>query len=147
AKAFKINFEKAEEMKRNAKTSKYAKQIYQAMRPVFGELVGEIQRSLGFFQSSHRDAKLRKIIALGGGFRLNGLSGYVQKNLQMPVEKPTKFQALPPDEAAAASAASEHVLSAAAAYGMALQLLDEGKVNSSLLPTHIRKDKMWRDKT
>ena len=147
AKAFKIDFEKAEEMKRNAKTSKYAKQIYQAMRPVFGELVGEIQRSLGFFQSSHRDAKLRKIIALGGGFKLNGLSGYLQKNLQMPVEKPQRLGAGAPDESSAAANLTEHLLSSTAAYGMGLQLLGETKVNSSLLPTHIRDDKMWRDKT
>ncbi len=147
AKAFKIDFDKAEEMKRNAKTSKYAKQIYQAMRPVFGELVGEIQRSLGFFQSTHRDVQLRKVVALGGGFKLNGLSGYVQKNLQMAVEKPTKFAALPPEEPGAASALSEHVLSGAASYGLALQLLEEGKVTSSLLPMAIRKEKMWKDKT
>jgi type IV pilus assembly protein PilM len=147
AKAFKIDFEKAEEMKRNAKTSKYAKQIYQAMRPVFGELVSEIQRSLGFFQSTHRDVQLRKVIALGGGFKLNGLSGYVQKNLQMAVEKPTKFNALPPDEPAAASALAEHVLSGATAYGLALQLMDEAKVTSSLLPMAIRKEKLWKDKT
>ncbi len=147
AKAFKIDFEKAEEMKRNAKTSKYAKQIYQAMRPVFGELVGEIQRSLGFFQSGHRDAKLRKIIALGGGFKLNGLSGYLQKNLQMPVEKPQRLGAGAPEESSAAANLTEHLLSSTAAYGMGLQLLGETKVNSSLLPTHIRDDKMWRDKT
>ena len=147
AKAFKIDFDKAEEMKRNAKTSKYAKQIYQAMRPVFGELVSEIQRSLGFFSSGHRDVQLRKVIALGGGFKLNGLSGYVQKNLQMAVEKPTKFSALPPDEPAAASALSENILSGATAYGMALQLVDEGKVTSSLLPMAIRKEKLWKDKT
>lgn len=147
AKAFKIDFEKAEEMKRNAKTSKYAKQIYQAMRPVFGELVSEIQRSLGFFQSTHRDVQLRKVIALGGGFKLNGLSGYVQKNLQMAVEKPTKFTATPPDEPAAASALAEHVLSGATAYGLALQLIEEAKVTSSLLPMAIRKEKLWKDKT
>ncbi len=147
AKAFKIDFEKAEEMKRNAKTSKYAKQIYQAMRPVFGELVGEIQRSLGFFQSSHRDAKLRKIIALGGGFKLNGLSGYLQKNLQLPVEKPQRFNSGMPEDAGASAALAEHVLSSNAAYGLALQLLAESKVSSSLLPTHIQQDKMWRDKT
>jgi type IV pilus assembly protein PilM len=147
AKSFKIDFDKAEEMKRNAKTSKYAKQIYQAMRPVFGELVSEIQRSLGFFSSGHRDVQLRKVIALGGGFKLNGLSGYVQKNLQMAVEKPTKFSALPPDEPAAASALSEHILSGATAYGLALQLVDEGKVTSSLLPMAIRKEKLWKDKT
>ncbi|MEL7237330.1 MAG: pilus assembly protein PilM [Planctomycetota bacterium] len=147
AKAFKIDFEKAEEMKRTAKTSKYAKQIYQAMRPVFGDLVSEVQRSIGYYSSSHRDTKLRKIICTGGGFKLNGLSGYLQKNLQMPVEKPTKFRSRAPEGAEPAAELSEHTLSATAAYGLALQVLDEAKVASSLLPTNIKQDKMWKDKT
>ena len=147
AKAFKIDFDKAEEMKRGAKQSKYAKQIYQAMRPVFGDLVSEVQRSIGYYSSSHRDTKLRKIICTGGGFKLNGLSGYLQKNLQMTVEKPQKFRSPAPEEADAAAAMSEHALSGMGAYGLALQLLGEAKVSSSLLPTNIKVDKMWRDKT
>jgi type IV pilus assembly protein PilM len=147
AKAFKVDFAKAEEMKRGAKASKYAKQIYQAMRPVFGELVGEVQKSLGFYQSSHRETKVRKIICLGGGFKLNGLSGYLQKNLQMPVEKPQRFNVPGPDDSEAAAALSENTLSGTAAYGLALQALGEANVTSSLLPTHIRQDKLWRDKT
>ncbi len=147
AKAFKIDFEKAEEMKRGAKASKYAKQIYQAMRPVFGELVGEVQRSLGFYQSGHSGVEVRKIIALGGGFKLNGLSGYLQKNLQMPVEKPQRFNVPGPDDASAAAALAENTLSGTCAYGLALQALGDAAITSSLLPTHIRQDKMWRDKT
>ena len=43
-KASSCNFTKAEDLKRNATTSKYARQIFQAMRPVFADLVAEIQR-------------------------------------------------------------------------------------------------------
>ncbi|MEM7807673.1 MAG: type IV pilus assembly protein PilM [Planctomycetota bacterium] len=147
AKAFKVDFDKAEEMKRGAKASKYAKQIYQAMRPVFGELVSEVQKSLGFYQSGHRDTKVRKVIALGGGFKLNGLSGYLQKNLQIPVEKPQRYNIEGPEEAGAAAAMAENTLSGACAYGLSLQALGEANVTSSLLPTHIRQDKLWKDKT
>jgi len=51
-KAFKLPFAKAEDLKRNAATSKYARQIFQAMRPVFADLVAEIQRSVGFMRRS-----------------------------------------------------------------------------------------------
>jgi type IV pilus assembly protein PilM len=81
-KAFKLNFAKAEDMKRNARTSKYARQIFQAMRPVFADLVAEVQRSIGFYASTHRDARIKKIIALGGTFRLPGLQKYLNQNLQ-----------------------------------------------------------------
>src|SRR5256714_518561 len=64
-KAFKLNFVKAEDLKRNAATSKYARQIFQAMRPIFADLVAEIQRSVGFYASVHRDSRIKKVLALG----------------------------------------------------------------------------------
>ncbi len=50
--AFRLNFEKAEKLKRTAPVSKYARQIFQAMRPVFTDLGSEVQRSLGFYNNS-----------------------------------------------------------------------------------------------
>ena len=87
AKAFKLNFQKAEELKRNAASSKYARQIFQAMRPIFADLVAEIQRSIGFYASVHRDSRIRKILAIGGTFKLPGLQKYLQQNLQLDVER------------------------------------------------------------
>ena len=52
AETFKLSFEKAEKLKRTAPVSKYARQIFQAMRPVFTDWSGEVQRSLGFYTSS-----------------------------------------------------------------------------------------------
>src|SRR4051794_1356757 len=86
-KAFKLPFAKAEELKRNAATSKYARQIFQAMRPIFADLVAEIQRSVGFYASVHRDSRIKKVLSLGGTFRLPGLQKYLQQNLQMDVER------------------------------------------------------------
>ena len=57
AKSFKQPFARAESLKKTAATSKYQKQIYQAMRPVFADLVAEIQRSLGAYNSTHRDSR------------------------------------------------------------------------------------------
>src|ERR1041384_4559556 len=86
-KSFKLNFAKAEDLKRNAATSKYARQIFQAMRPVFADLVAEVQRSIGFYASGHRDSRIKKIIAVGGTFKLPGLQKYLQQNLQLDVER------------------------------------------------------------
>ncbi|GAH87504.1 unnamed protein product, partial [marine sediment metagenome] len=62
ADTFKLNFEKAEKLKRTAAMSKYARQMFQAMRPVFTDLASEIQRSLGFYNSSNPDTKLSKMV-------------------------------------------------------------------------------------
>ncbi len=147
AKAFKLNFAKAEELKRNAATSKYARQIFQAMRPVFADLVAEVQRSIGFYASVHRDARIKRICALGGTFRLPGLQKYLQQNLQLDVERIDSFRAGAPADGKQATLFSENVVSMAAAYGLAAQAMGQGQINSSLLPERIRREKIWRQKT
>ncbi len=146
-KMFKLTFPKAEELKRNAATSKYAKQIFQAMRPVFADLVSEIQRSIGFYSTVHRDSRIAKIVVLGSTFQLPGLQKYLQQNLQLPIEKLDGFTADSPADAKAAAALGENSVTLATAYGLALQALGEGSVTSSLLPEAICRAKMWKAKT
>ena len=146
-KSFKLNFPKAEELKRNAASSKYARQIFQAMRPVFADLVSEIQRSIGFYASVHRDSRIQKVIAVGATFRLPGLQKYLQQNLQLDVERLDSLGAGTPADGKSGAAFSENLLSMVSAYGLALQAMGEGKIESSLLPAAIRRAKVWRDKT
>jgi len=147
SKAFKVNFAKGEDLKRNASTSKYGRQIMQAMRPIFADLVSEIQRSIGFYASVHRDSRISKVIALGGTFRLPGLQKYLQQNLQLDVEKIDSLSGGVPEDAKLAASFSENILSTVGAYGLALQVMGQGKVTSSLLPEQIRREKMWKEKT
>jgi type IV pilus assembly protein PilM len=146
-KAFKLPFPKAEELKRNAATSKYARQIFQAMRPIFADLVAEIQRSMGFYASVHRDSRIKKVIALGGTFRLPGLQKYLQQNLQLDVEGIDGMSTGVPADAKLAAFFNENLRASAAAYGLAVQAMGDGKITSSLLPSAIRREKMWREKT
>ena len=146
-KAFKLPFAKAEELKRNASTSKYARQIFQAMRPNFADLVGEIQRSMGFYASVHKDSQIKKVLALGGTFRLPGLQKYLQQNLQLDIEGIDSLGAGSPTDAKLAAMFNENLRASAAAYGLAVQAMGEGKITSSLLPTEIRRAKIWKEKT
>jgi type IV pilus assembly protein PilM len=146
-KQFKLKFPKAEELKRNAATSKYTRQILQAMRPVFDNLVSEIQRSIGFYASVHRDARISRVIALGGTFRLPGLMKFLQMQLQLDVQRFDALGASPPSDARVATLLNDNVLSVVGSYGLALQAMGEGKIISSLLPLQIRRERMWKDKT
>jgi len=146
-KAFKLNFAKAEDLKRNAQTSKYARQIFQAMRPIFADLVAEIQRSIGFYSSVHRDSRIKRIVALGNTFRLPTLQKYLQQNLQIEVERLDAFNAGAPDDGRLAAVLNDNIASMAGAYGLALQAMDQGKIESSLLPQQIRQAKIWKEKT
>jgi type IV pilus assembly protein PilM len=145
-KSFKVDFDKAEELKRNATTSRYSRQIVQAMRPIFADLVSEIQRSMGFYASTHKESRIGRVIALGSTFRLPGLQRYLQQNLTLEVTKLDRLGSGAIEDPKLAGLFNENLLSAAGAYGLALQVMGQGKIASSLLPEHIRRAKMWREK-
>src|SRR4051794_11860976 len=117
------------------------------MPPVFEHLVSEIQRSIGFYASVHRDSRIKTVIALGGTFRLPGLMKFLQMQLQLDVKRFDSLGASPPADARLATLLNDNVLSSVGAYGLALQAMGEGKITSSLLPLEIRRERMWRDKT
>ncbi len=143
AKSFKQSFSRAEQLKKGAATSKYQKQIFQAMRPIFADLVAEIQRSIGHYNSSHRDARLERIVGMGSPFKLPNLQKYMQQELKMEVIRVESFAKANVEKAAAFG---ENVLSMAAAYGLAVQALGLAPINSNLLPTEIARKMMWRKK-
>jgi type IV pilus assembly protein PilM len=144
---FKLRFERAEELKRTTATSPHGRRILQAMRPVFADLVSEIQRSIGFYSSTHRDSRISRVIALGGTFKLPGLQKYLQQNLSLEVVKLDSLGQNPPTDAKVAATLNENILSAVSAYGLALQALGEAKINSSLLPQSIQRERFWHAKT
>ncbi|MFG0314729.1 MAG: type IV pilus assembly protein PilM, partial [Phycisphaerales bacterium] len=95
--AFKLSYTKAEKLKREAEQSKHARHVFQAMRPVFSAIVQEIQRSIGFYQSVHPDADLKRLVGLGSTFRLPGLRKYLKQQLQMDVYRLEQFKKIAMD--------------------------------------------------
>lgn len=147
-KAFKLSFSKAESLKRTAADSKYARQVFQAMRPVFADVVAEIQRSLGFYSSTHRDVELKSVLVSGNAFRLPGLQKYLENNLTIGggVSKLETFSKLAPTAEAQAPNFADNVLSLGAAYGLALQGLGLASIGANLLPPELARVQMWKRK-
>ena len=146
ADTFKLNFQKAEKLKRTAPVSKYARQIFQAMRPVFTDLASEVQRSLGFYASSNPHTKLTRVIGLGGGARLRGLMKYMQQTLQIPVQRPDSFKRLAMGPGVSAAKFTENVADLGVVYGLGVQALGYGQINSNLLPQSIARSIAWAGK-
>ena len=144
-KQFKISFTKAEKLKREAATSKYAKQIFQAMRAVFADLVQEVQRSLGFYQSINRDSKLTELVGLGSTFKLPGLQKFLKQQLQMKVTRPQAFDRLELGGKRDAEF-SGHAMNMATAYGLALQGLGLDRVSANVMPSHEIAARVWKAK-
>src|SRR5262245_3220403 len=145
-KEMKLTFAKAEHLKCNATKAPDPKAVFQALRPVFNDYVTEIQRSIGFFSSVNRDAKIGRIVGVGNGFKLAGLQKFLQQNLQMDVERVDSFQALAGDTVLNAPLFQENLLSFAISYGLALQGLKVTRVHTSLLPPEITTARLVRRK-
>ncbi len=146
SKSFKLSLGKAEALKRTAATSKYARQVFQVMRPVFADFVQEIQRSVGYYVSLHREAKFARLIGLGNGFRLPGLQKFLEQNLSIPVVRIDNYNNLSPAQGVNVPLFNEGILSFPTAYGLAIQLLRPVPVATDLLPEEIARRRLWAKK-
>ena len=102
--------------------------ILKAIKPVLTDFVGEVQRSLGYFTNTHRDAHVAYLVGLGSAFKLPGLQKYLSDKLSLDVRKPTKFTRLGGDSVLADPLFQENVLTFPIAYGLALQGLGQARL-------------------
>ena len=144
-KELKLTFGKAEHLKRNSREAEDPKKVFQAMRPVFNDLVTEVQRSIGYFESLDRTAKINRIIGLGNAFKLPGLEPYLEKNLGHKVDVMTSYPQLSgavlEDDKFKANKQSMGVC-----YGLALQGLGKSKLRTNLVPRELIRARMIREK-
>jgi type IV pilus assembly protein PilM len=145
-KELKLTFAKAEHLKRNAMKAENPKAVFQAMRPVFSDLVAEIQRSIGFFTSNNRNAKLGNIVALGNPLKLPGLQRFLTQNLDQEVQVIDQFQGLVGGTATASPQFKENQLTFGVAYGLCVQALGESQIRTNLLPEEIITTRLVREK-
>ena len=145
-KELKLTFAKAEHLKRNATKAPDPRSIFTAMRGVFNDFSSEINRSIGFYSSVNRGAKISKIIGLGNGFKLPGLQKFLQQNLSQEIEKLDTFEKLEGDEVKGQPVFQDNLPSFAVCYGLALQGLRKSALGTNLLPPEIEQVRLIRAK-
>jgi type IV pilus assembly protein PilM len=126
--------------------SENPKAVFQAMRPVFSDLVAEIQRSIGFFTSNNRNAKLGEMIALGNPMKLPGLQRFLSQNLDQQVKLVDQFNHLVGGTAAAGPQFKDNQLTFGVSYGLCVQALDRAQLRTNLLPDEIITTRLVRAK-
>jgi len=146
SKELKLTFVKAEHLKRNATQADDPKAVFQAMRPVFSDLLAEIQRSLGYFQSLDKAAQIGEVIALGNAMKLPGLQRYLAQNLEQDVKPIEDFNRLTAGSAASNAQYKDNILSFGPAYGLCVQALGKSELKTNLLPEEIVRKRMIRAK-
>jgi type IV pilus assembly protein PilM len=145
-KELKLTFASAEHLKRNATQAEDPKALFQAMRPVFNDLLTEVQRSISFFSNLDRRAKISRAVALGNAMKLPGLQRYLAQNLGFDLVRLESFRGLTGSAVVDAPAFKENVPAFGVCYGLTLQALRDTRVKTNLLPREIAQDRLIREK-
>ncbi|WP_436715034.1 type IV pilus assembly protein PilM [Roseiconus lacunae] len=145
-KDLKMTFAKAEHIKRNAREAVDPKLIFQTMRPVFNDLVTEVQRSIGFFRSIDRKAEIGELLVTGNTVKMPGLAAYLGKNLGFEVHVLDRFNRLSGEDVLSMPAFRDNATTFSVCYGLCLQGLGLSQVHASLVPQEIITERMIRAK-
>jgi type IV pilus assembly protein PilM len=137
SKELKLTFTKAEHLKRHATEAEDPKAVFQAMRPVFNDLLAEVQRSIGYFTSIDKKAKIGQILALGNAMKLPGLLRYLSQNLDQEIQAVNQFNNLVSGSVTAGPQFKENILGFAVPYGLCVQGLGKAEIHTNLLPEEI----------
>ena len=134
-KELKLTFAKAEHLKRNAAKSPDLAKILGASSRCCTDFVGEVQRSLGYFTNTHRDAHVEYMVGLGNAFRCRACRSSWPRSSQLEVKKPDQDRpARRRRRCSTTRSFNENILSFAVAYGLALQGLELARLQTNLLP-------------
>lgn len=138
----KLTHAKAEQLKKNVRQAEDPKQLLTAMRPVFNDLVNEVQRSITFFRSIDKTADIGQMVLLGNAAQLPGLRQYLGSQLEIDIAKVDEFQRLKGPEVVQQGPFQENLLSFAPAYGLCLQGIGQSQLKTNLLPREIQVERI-----
>jgi type IV pilus assembly protein PilM len=70
---FKLSVAQAEQRKRSPESAERFSDVYEAMSPVFDDLLNELRQALAAYAIAQPDRTLQRVVGVGGGFSLHGL--------------------------------------------------------------------------
>lgn len=143
---FQIGFEEAEDLKVNSATSKQADKLFNVMRPVLGDMVSEIHRSIGYYKSQTRNVKFEQMVLMGNSFKLKGMTEFFAQHLDYGVEVLDRLESIEVGGELDPTTLQVELSSYAVALGLGLQALGVGPININMLPREERIQKIINKK-
>ena len=140
-----IPYGKADRLKAETATHQHAKKLMHVMRPVFDDLLREVQRSVSHYDSLNPDRPITQIFGLGNTFRIPGLRKYLSDQLNIEIRRLEEFQKVKV-EGSAASEFAANSMNLGTAIGLALQGVGLGAVNINLSPVGDLREQVWMKK-
>lgn len=132
--AFNIPFAEAEKLKQKAAQSQQAQKIFNALQPKMRDLIGEVQRSVGYYKSISKSARFDQIVLLGNATRVVNFQKFVSQMLQMQAVRVTKLNKVAVGGSLDAAHLGEELTTVGAAIGLAMQGWGEAPNKINLLP-------------
>jgi type IV pilus assembly protein PilM len=136
-KQFNTPFSEAEQLKIKAAQGKQPQKIFEVIRPVLKDLVGEINRSVGFY-SNNREFKVQKIIFMGNSTKLVDFAKFFKQNLQYPIEVLSEVQNTHVALKQNLNLFQNNIAGFAVAIGLAIQGLKLAQSQIDLTPDWLR---------
>ncbi len=136
---------KADRLKAETATHQHAKKLMHVMRPVFDDLLRELQRSMSHYDSLNPDHPVTQVLGLGNTFRIPGLRKFLSDQLGVEIRRMEEYQKIKV-EGTAASDFAANSMNLATAIGLALQGVGLGVVNINLSPVGNLREQVWLKK-
>jgi type IV pilus assembly protein PilM len=77
-KQFNLTVAQAEQQKRAPESAERLCDLYEALSPLFGDLLNDVQHSLAAYAETEPDCRVHRALGCGGGFALHGLFRYLR---------------------------------------------------------------------
>jgi len=145
---YQISFEEAESLKRKAAAAKpkQAEKLFGDMRPILDDLLGEIQRSIGYYKAQTRNVRIEQVVLLGNAFKLSGLVDYFRRSLDYEVSVLGDLRRLHVVGEGEDEKFAAELPNYAVAIGLALQGLGLARINIDMMPRDLVRERVLRQK-
>lgn len=131
---FKVSKEEAEDLKRKLGGSKQAEKVFGTLEPVLRNLVGEIQRSVGFYKSQHSALEFKEMYVFGGTAILPGFNRFLERELGIKVKVIDQFNRIQVGRGIDPALVGNYLRELGVAIGLAVQGLGLARMNINLMP-------------
>jgi len=143
---FRMSFNDAENLKVQMGRAKQAEKIFQVIEPTVRSLVGEVQRTLGFYKSQSREVRLGAVYVAGNTFKIPRLAHFLQEALGMEVRPIVGLSRLTVADGVEPERLQREMPGLAVAIGLALQGLEAAPLRLNFLSPDRRVKHMVRSR-
>lgn len=137
AERLKISPAEAEQLKRECKDRMQAERLFKLIQPTLNDLVGQVQRTIGFFKSQIHNVRIEQAMLLGNTFRLPGVSDFFVGQLGCDLMAANELERVTLADTVDSAALKEVLPSLGVALGLGLQAIGLGRVQVNLMPRQL----------